>query len=267
MVLCGHVEVADIGIPVPQQVQVLTKPRFAAPGPDSHKYKRGMVGIVGGSMPGAASLAVSAASRLAGYTVMSGDADAPHAVVRRSFEQMLADKRLGAVLIGPGLGGSDAERAQLAAALAHPVPLVIDAGGLALLETAALGRPHPTILTPHEGEFVALFGALPGSKIDRASQAAATSGAVIIYKGADSVIAAPDGRIAVAPCASGWLASAGTGDVLAGITAALLSGGRDPFEAACAAVWLHGEAARLAGPALVADDLASFLPFALESCL
>jgi ADP-dependent NAD(P)H-hydrate dehydratase / NAD(P)H-hydrate epimerase len=128
-------------------------------------------------------------------------------------------------------------------------------------------RGRPAILTPHEGEFKTLFGDLPGSKIDRARAAAATSNAVIILKGADTVVAAPDGRAVVAPNAPGWLASAGTGDVLAGIAAARLAGCRNPFQAACEAVWLHGEAARLAGPGLIADDLAGFLPGAIAACL
>ena len=128
-------------------------------------------------------------------------------------------------------------------------------------------RTTPLVMTPHAGEFDALFGKAEGSKIDRARAAAAMAGAVLVFKGADTVIAAPDGQVRVAPSAPGWLASAGTGDVLAGMVAGCLSGGLPPFEAASVAVWLHREAARLAGPALIADELPAHIPAALAGCL
>jgi len=121
-------------------------------------------------------------------------------------------------------------------------------------------------MTPHEGEFARLFGDLPGSKVDRARAAAVLSQAVIVLKGADTVVAAPDGRAGIAPPASGWLASAGTGDVLTGLIAANRARGLDPFEAACAGIWLHGRAAELAGAGLIADDLVAHLPTALAEC-
>ena len=132
-------------------------------------------------------------------------------------------------------------------------------------ELRALQRP--AILTPHEGEFAALFPNTTGSKIDRARAAAALANAVVILKGADTVVAAPDGRVAISTGAPGWLASAGTGDVLAGIAVALLSGGMPPFEAAWSAVWLHSEAARRAGSGLIADDLPRHIPAAIAACL
>jgi NAD(P)H-hydrate repair Nnr-like enzyme with NAD(P)H-hydrate dehydratase domain len=122
------------------------------------------------------------------------------------------------------------------------------------------------VLTPHAGEFAKLFGALPGSKVEQARAAAAAAGAVVVFKGADTVVAAPDGRAAIAPPAPGWLASAGTGDVLAGIIAAMRSRTLEPFEAACAGVWLHGRAAQMAGAGLIADDLIEALPAALADC-
>lgn len=270
--LCGIVRVADIGVPVNSRATVLAQPHVTPPGPDSHKYKRGLVGIMGGQMSGAAALSAKAAMRLAGYVLISGmpGVALPHAVVRREWEAIAGDGRLGALLAGPGLGRDASARAKLDLALRTPHPLVLDADALMLIAAAELPelcRSRLVILTPHAGEFDALFGKGACSKIDRARAAAAMSGAVIVFKGADTVIAAPDGRVHIAPPAPGWLASAGTGDVLAGMVAGCLSGGLAPFEAASAAVWLHGEAARLAGPALIADELPSHIPAALAACL
>jgi NAD(P)H-hydrate repair Nnr-like enzyme with NAD(P)H-hydrate dehydratase domain len=136
-----------------------------------------------------------------------------------------------------------------------------------MLDLAALANcTAPIILTPHEGEFSRLFGRIGGNKIDRALEAARRSGATIILKGADTVVAAADGRVALNPDASHWLASAGTGDVLAGIAGAMLGRGLPAFEAACAAVWLHSDAARSAGPALIADDLPRHLAASPARC-
>ena len=125
----------------------------------------------------------------------------------------------------------------------------------------------PAILTPHAGEFARLFPTAEGSKVEQARAAAARSHAVVVYKGADTVVADPDGRAAIAPPAPHWLASAGTGDVLAGLVGALRSSGLEAFEAACAGIWLHGRAAELAGAGLIADDLIDHLPAALAECL
>lgn len=121
------------------------------------------------------------------------------------------------------------------------------------------------ILTPHEGEFKELFGHLEGSKAERALEAARRAQSVVLYKGPDTIVASPDGRLSFAPPAPAWLATAGTGDVLAGITAAMRARGLAPFDAACAAVWLHGRAAEIAGPQMIADDLAAAIPHALAS--
>ena len=174
--------------------------------------------------------------------------------------------RIGVVAIGPGLGLDPQAKAWLDSALETGRPLVLDGDALTLLGRDPLGLER-AILTPHEGEFVRLFGSLPGSKVERARSAAATSGAVVVYKGADTVIAAPDGRAAMASAGSHWLASAGTGDVLAGIIAALRASGLEAFDSAWAGVWLHARAAELAGPGLVADDLPDHLPAALSECL
>jgi ADP-dependent NAD(P)H-hydrate dehydratase / NAD(P)H-hydrate epimerase len=265
---CGTILVADIGIDVSSSASVLERPSLSSPSPNDHKYSRGMVAVVSGDMPGAATLGATAAARIAGYTILCGKGDAPAAVVRRGFDAVLNDKRLSAVLIGPGLSDTEGNRVKLATAMASAVPLVLDAGALAMLTPAQIAkRQATTVLTPHEGEFDRLFGGVAGSKIDRARAAALASGATVIFKGADTVIASPDGRVTLAPAASVWLATAGAGDVLAGIVIGLLGRGMAPHDAACAAVWLHGDAAKRAGPGLIADDLSGHIPAAIASCL
>lgn len=266
---CGTIRLLDIGVPVTSQAAGLAPPVLPAPGPDSHKYTRGMVAVVAGGMPGAAELAAHAAMRAgAGYVTLLGDTTgAPHALVRAPLtDAALANDRIGAVVIGPGLGRDDRARARLDAALAAGHPLVIDGDALRLLDPeriAALGLP--VILTPHAGEFDALFGGSDADKITRARDAAVRADAVVVFKGADTVVAAPDGRVRIAHGASDWLSTAGTGDVLAGAIGAMMAARLDPFAAACAGVWLHGDAARRSGPAFIADDLANALRSARAS--
>jgi hydroxyethylthiazole kinase-like uncharacterized protein yjeF len=260
---CGKVRIADIGVECVTNVSVLVRPHLAQPGPTDHKYTRGMVVIVGGIMPGAAALSAIAAARSgAGYVVGIGlTGDLPHAIVRRDHDELaktLDDPRVGAVVIGPGLG-RDARAGELVGfAIASPHPLILDGG--ALLPNVVNGRPAPTILSPHAGEFTRMFGDSGGSKLDRTRAAADRCRATIIFKGADTVIASPGGRVTLCPPANAWLSTAGTGDVLAGIAGAMLARGLAPHDAACAAVWLHSEAARLAGAGMIADDLLTQLP-------
>jgi hydroxyethylthiazole kinase-like uncharacterized protein yjeF len=264
---------ADIGIGAPNaRTHRLPAPDFPAPLADVHKYSRGLVAILGGAMPGATALSAAAAARSgAGYVRLMSDGSSlllPHAVVRARGDvaAVFADARIRAILAGPGLGRDTAARVSLEAALAQGHPAVIDADALLILKDAGFGIVPPiAVLTPHEGEFHALFGALEGSRIDRVRIAAKTALAVVILKGADTVIAGPDGRVCVAPSASSWLSTAGTGDVLAGICAARLAVTGDAFRAASEAVWLHGEIARRAGAAFAADDLIPFLPAAIAS--
>jgi hydroxyethylthiazole kinase-like uncharacterized protein yjeF len=257
----GRVVVADIGVPVDSELHLIGRPQPILPGPDDHKYSRGYVAVIAGEMPGAAALTASAAARSgAGYVRLVGGvrlAGLSHAIVQGEGDgkEVLRDPRIGAIAVGPGLGRGAQARALLEELLALDCPLVFDADALWLLEKPRLATKHMSIVTPHAGEFVRFFGTLEGSKIDQARQAARSSGAVVLYKGADTVIAAPDGRAAIAPPAPPWLASAGTGDVLTGIVAAMRAQGRDAFEAACAAAWLHGRAAERAGSGLIADDL------------
>ncbi|MBS0504426.1 MAG: NAD(P)H-hydrate dehydratase [Proteobacteria bacterium] len=267
--LCGRTVIVDIGIDAESRLSDLTRPSIPAPGPNDHKYSRGLVAVVGGAMPGASALAADAAAHAgAGYVVLlerETQHGAPHAIVRRAIADLAAtldDRRVGAVVIGPGLGrASDSEWA-LGKALASGRPLVIDGDALHLLGGRRLGTA--AILTPHEGELRAMFPDLDlPSKIERARAAAARAGAVVVYKGADTVIAAPDGRAAIAGDAAPWLSTAGTGDVLAGVIGAMLARGLEPFQAAKAGVWLHGEAARRAGRGFIADDLIRHLAAAL----
>lgn len=274
----GHIArlvCADIGIPASDSVHRLMPPRLRAPGSEDHKYTRGLVAVVGGAMAGASLLAAQAAARSGAGMVWrlaaDGLAHGADAIVTQDVGEvetlaaLLDDARLAAVLVGPGLGRDAAARARLDTVLGCGHRLVLDADALILIGIDQI--PAGTILTPHEGEFVRLFGDLPGSKIDRARAAAEASGAVVIYKGADSVIAAPDGRVAVASGGSHWLSTAGTGDVLAGLVAGRLAVTGDPFVAAGEAVWLHGEAARRTGAAFIADDLLAALPAAIAARL
>ena len=262
---CGAVRVLDIGIPADSKVQVAAEPRREAPSVNAHKYSRGMVTVIAGAMPGAAALCATAAAKAgAGYVLLLGSATdrLPHAIVRRRFDAaLLADRRSGAVVVGSGLGRGDDAVTKLDAALRCGRPLVIDGDALALIGSHAL--PPQTILTPHGGEFAGMFGEQGGSKIERALSAARGARAIVVYKGVDTVIASPDGRAVVHSGAPTWLSTAGTGDVLAGVIAARLAGGADPLQAAADGVWLHAQAARLAGPAFVADDLAAHLPSAI----
>lgn len=277
---CGEVVLGEIGVVGSGRLEEIARPLLAAPDPAAHKYSRGYVLVAAGEMAGAAELSASAALRAgAGYVALAGSwrgSAGPMALVDRRADNaeaiagLIDDKRIGAVLIGPGLGSGNDGKARLAAALDSGRPLVLDADALTMLAEIGLeraaGLDEAAILTPHEGEFERLFGEIGGGKVERAREAARLAGSVVVYKGADTVIAHPDGRAVIAGLAPSWLASAGTGDVLAGIIAAMRARGLDAFAAARAGVWLHGEAARRAGPGLIADDLVARLPAALAAC-
>ncbi|WP_380785894.1 NAD(P)H-hydrate dehydratase [Sphingomonas sp. R86521] len=266
---CGEIRLLDIGIPIASDAYVLEARDLPNPGPDAHKYTRGMVAIIAGDMPGASELAALAAMHAgAGYVTLLGDTQGPpHALVRAAFsDDALANDRIGALVIGPGLGRSDHARALLDAALATAHHLVIDGDALRLLDPARIAAlTVSAILTPHSGEFDALFGKSNADKITRARDAAKAADAIVVFKGADTVIAAPDGRVRIAPRSSDWLSTAGTGDVLAGAIGAMLAAGLDALDAAAAGVWLHADAARRLGPAFIADDLALALQKARAS--
>lgn len=285
--LCGEVHVADIGIPdgVLDEIRpqlwlndpALWRAVLPVPRIDGHKYARGHVLVRGGVLAGAARLSGHAALRIgAGLVTLAQPQEAllqgansyggPDAMMRQrcdgipDWRRAIADKRRNALLLGPGNGAGAATKQAVLDALATKRAVVLDADALNVF--AADPKPlfraikGPTIFTPHDGEFTRLFPALVDMpKPDRARAAARQSNAVIVLKGADTVIASPDGRAAINVIAPPDLATAGAGDVLAGFCAGLLAQGMPVFEAACAAVWLHGAAATEVGAGVIADDL------------
>jgi len=262
---CGRVALADIGIAASAQWHEIAAPELPPLDPGGHKYSRGLVHALSGKMPGAIALAAKAAALAGAGTVRistSRSIDNLPAAVIQTDTATVNDDRISCLLVGPGMG----EIPQLLTlALTTSVPKVIDADAIDQVGDPARLRGQDVILTPHEGEFCKLFGTLEGAKPERALEAARRSGAVIAYKGPDTLVAAPDGRLGFAPPAPAWLASAGSGDVLAGLAATMRARGMEAFEAACAAAWLHGRAAELAGPQMIADDLAEAIPAAIAA--
>lgn len=278
--LCGEVVLADIGLPnsVLEHIRPMTFANGPAlwqlPRPDaaSHKHSRGHVTIFSGTeMAGAALLAARAARRMGAGLVTLACQDGPSAFLHRLAEPgalvleapgmpallaaLLADARRDVVLLGPGLPPDATTRGAIAILLRAGRRLVLDAGALSACAGASDALRGAAILTPHEGEFARLFGAAGEDRLAAARAAARQSGAVVLLKGSDSVIAAPDGRAAINHNAPPMLATGGSGDVLAGLASSLLAQGLPPFESACAAAWLQGEAARILGNGLLAEDL------------
>lgn len=260
----------------------LERPRLTAPGPDDHKYTRGFVTVIGGAMPGAAALATLAAARAgAGYVQLVARErmdGLPFAIVQRcglNAAELLTDERIDAVVIGMGLGRDEPARILVGHAVASGRRLVLDADALPHLEWPLAS---PAILTPHAGEFARNFPDLAtanedgvsftGGRLQAVLTAARRTGATVILKGNRTLVASPDGRSAIASPASGWLATAGTGDVLAGLCGTMLAQLRVPFPAACAAVWLHSRSAHARTGPFVADDLVDdALTAAVAECL
>jgi hydroxyethylthiazole kinase-like uncharacterized protein yjeF len=296
---CGRVRVADIGIPDAvldeirpatfENVQDHWQDAFPVPRIDGHKYARGHAVVVSGNLTstGAARLSARGALRAGAglVTVLSpDDALGVHAasltavMVRRmngaaEFAEILTDRRLNACVIGPGAGVGEETRALVLAALAARPALVLDADALTsfadapdhLFEAVKQIENPNIVLTPHEGEFHRLFSEMSNkyplrSKLERVRAASGRSGAVVLLKGPDTVVASPDGRATIAANAPPWLATAGSGDVLSGMIGGLLAQGVPAFEAACIGVWMHGEAGQEAGPGLIAEDLPEVLP-------
>lgn len=272
----GERRLVDIGIGRAGEARLSARPRLAPPPADAHKYARGLLAVVAGAMPGAAMLASMAAMRSgAGYVKLASEqvqSGAPPELVLAAIADILEDDRLDALLIGPGLGRDGDARAKLAQALDTTTPMVLDADALHLLDWDALEgvAAHRLLLTPHEGELAALcraFGVTAESKLDRACGLRDATGTTVLAKGPDTLLAPAEGGLLFFPPASSWLSAAGTGDVLAGIAASRLAHHGEPALAAEEAVWLHGEAARLAGPAFTASELARAVCRALAAFL
>ena len=299
---CGEIVVADIGIPdsILQGLSASTSvngpskwgwlSHLPRPRLDGHKYTRGHAVVVSGGieMSGAARLCARGALRVgAGLVTVASPPDALQAHAAQlnatllktgtapaDIAQLLADTRFTAIGIGPGLGRADQAMEQVMAVVASNAAVMLDADALTvaaaspgLLFRAIAARTRPVVLTPHEGEFKRLFPDVTGSKLERARAAAKTSGGIVLLKGPDTVIASPDGRAAINENAPPWLATAGSGDVLAGFVTGLLAQGMPAYEAACAAVWLHGECANGFGPGLIAEDIPEALPEVLAKLL
>jgi len=297
---CGEVVLAEIGIPAAVLAEIA--PRTFENGPalwaaaypwraaGAHKYRAGHLLVAGGaSMTGAAQLVCRAGLRIGAglVSVACTAASLPIYAVANpgvitldlpepaDFAAALEDPRKNAVVVGPGNGVTAATRARAAAALRAGRRVVLDADALTVFQDApadlwrltAENSAAEAVLTPHDGEFARLFPEIGGNRLERAVAAAARSGATVVLKGPDSVVAAPDGRAALNACAPPWLATGGTGDVLAGMIGGLLAQGMPAFEAAAAAVWLHGRAAAGVGPGLIAADLPDALPAVLRELL
>ena len=286
--LCGEVVVTDIGTPLAVLAEIapntfendpaLWLADLPRPEDGGKKYTRGHALISGGyPMTGAARMAARAAARAGAglVTIAVPEVALPiYAAALTSimvhplaapedFTPLLNDRRITAMLIGPGAGAGAATRARALAMLATGRPTLLDADAItafkddpSLLDAAITG---PCVMTPHDGEFRRVFDP-SGDKLTRTGAAAHRSGAVIVLKGADTVIAAPDGRAIINANAPPSLATAGSGDVLSGIVLGLLAQGMAPFLAAAAGVWLHGAAATAFGPGLMAEDLPDLLP-------
>jgi hydroxyethylthiazole kinase-like uncharacterized protein yjeF len=300
--LCGRITVVDIGI-APGVLPLIGPSVFenapslwpgipSAPDPAGHKYGRGHVLVRSGGLEGcgAARLAARAALRIGAGLVTVGvpseglvaQASALTAtMVRRAdgpagFEALLEDRRRNVVVIGPAAGAGEATRKEVGSVLRSGKAAVLDADALtsfsgraAELAAAIKEVRRPVVLTPHEGEYHSLMRGMEEkthikSKLDRVRRAAAHLGGVVVLKGPDTVIAAPDGRAAINANGSPLLATAGSGDVLAGMVAGLIAQGAPAFEAACAGVFLHAECARAFGPGLIAEDLPEMLPRVLS---
>ena len=260
---CGRIVLAGIGIDCSSDWQEIAAPDLPCLPSDANKYTRGLVHALAGKMPGAIALSAKAAAHCgAGYVRVSTSRPIqglPSAIVQTDGGDV-NDGRIDCLLVGPGMGDLPQ---LLSEAMTSKAPKVIDADGITHLGNAERLKGQDAIITPHEGEFSRLFGEIVGAKSERALEAARRSGAIVVLKGPDTLVASPDGRVGFAPSARAWLATAGTGDVLAGIIAALRARGLSGFDAACAGVWLHGRAAELAGPGMIADDLVEAIPRAL----
>lgn len=264
--------------------RVIERPILLAPPANTHKYARGSAIVFSGPplRTGASRLSAQAALAVgAGLVTIVGEHEAlkEHAtqvtaIMLREVDPDLAivDDRVRSALIGPGAGISTQTKEAVLRLLHKGVPLVLDADALTSFESQPselFNALHDhAVLTPHEGEFARLFPVIDlADRFTAARLAAELSGAVVLLKGAETIVAAPDGRLAVNTHASPWLATAGSGDVLAGLVCGLLAQSISAFEAACIAAWLHGDIGIRGGPGLTADAMPGLIPLVLAACL
>jgi len=287
---CGEVILKDIGLGKAQNPTIFVNhpelwfDDFPIPGPLDHKYHRGHALLFGGEeFTGATQLAALAARRAGAGLVTIACSEKTHPIyalstpgtitsIIRSFEEwedLLTDEKKNALLLGPGLVPSSETKKRVLAALKTKRRIVLDAGALKAflpddVSVFFSAIHNQVVLTPHEGEFKEIFGTLPGSKIERALEAAKKSGAVVYLKGADSVMATPQGHVLLQDNAPPWLSTAGTGDILAGLILGFLAQGATPLQACGMASWIHGESSQQAGFGMIAEDLFDHLQEALQ---
>lgn len=281
---CAELIVADIGISTETLSEIdptafTNNPidLFPWPEQDTHKFKRGHGVIVGGQkMTGATRLAATCARRV-GLGVLTISAHATAYMIYRQAEpgnivsdqplsDHLDDPRKNVFLAGPGLGLGEKQPPLIDQLLSSDKRLLLDADALTLMAGKVLPpRPHETLITPHEGEFARLFPTITGSKLQKARQAARQTGYTVLLKGADTVIAAPCGKAVINTTGTPWLATAGSGDSLAGICFGLMGQGLTAFDAGCLGAWLHGKCAETFGAGLISEDIASLLPQVIQS--
>lgn len=260
---------------------VIGRPVLSTPSPDTHKYARGAALVFSGPplRTGASRLTAQATLAVgAGLVTLAGE----HEALKEHSAQVTAimlreesddiDSRVQAAAIGPGAGLSTQTRDRVLRLLRHGLSLVIDADALSVFEAQPaelFEHLHDrVVLTPHEGEFARIFPAIDlADRLTSARLAAEVSGAVILLKGPETVVAAPDGRLAINRHASPWLATAGSGDILTGLICGVLAQGNAAFEAACIAAWLHGDIGVRGGPGLTADLMTDLIPLVLADCL
>jgi ADP-dependent NAD(P)H-hydrate dehydratase / NAD(P)H-hydrate epimerase len=263
---------------------VIERASLIEPARDTHKYSRGHAMVASGPpmRTGASRLSAQAALAVgAGLVTLFGEADALRehaahvtAIMLREADAALSiiDERVRAVAIGPGAGVSEATRAAVVRLLLFRLPLVLDADAITAFadvpDRLFAALHDQVVLTPHEGEFARIFPDIDlNNRTAAVKVAAARAGATILLKGPETMIAAADGRFAINRHASPWLATAGSGDVLAGLITGLLAQGNSAFEAACVGAWLHGDIGERGGPGLTADRMVDLIPLVLAGCL
>ena len=279
--IMGNIVGVDIGVSAASKTQILDRPQIEPPSYRDHKYTRGLVAVVAGKMHGAAKLTALAAQQSgAGYVKIiapEGFVSPSHSIVvehyssTKQLSDALSDPRISAIVVGPGLGRDADAQEILDVTLQSNKPMLLDADALVLMGMKFAARikklEMPIIATPHSGEFAQIYSNGGASKIELVADLAMRSGAVILAKGSDTVIAGPDQNTCLGAASSSWLSTAGTGDVLSGIIASRMAVDGDTFRAAQSGQWLHSRAAQLAGLSFSPERLIDQISSAIGECL